>query len=383
MNVYIFVTRYPCDSNTQSNIFVHEQCLVLKEMGHRIVVLEEKMTAPSEWRKSCFNGVARREWEGVTVYTHCARGIATTKLLSFNQRLYVRGMHRLFKYVVQREGKPDVIYAHFVEKAGVAACFAGKEHKIPVVVIEHGGLVMGNRHTFFLRKWLNFVLDHSCALICVSEAQKKCVEKYTGSSSKIRVVPNMVDKRFTYKERILDDRFVFFSAGNLNRGKCMGLLVRAFDMAFRSDDNVELRIAGAGKERKHLETYIAKQKIRCKVKLLGRLNRDRMLDEYRQCSVFAMASDHESFGIVYREALCVGRPVVSTDNGGIRDGWNDFFGLIVPKNSLSELVHALKTIYENYESYDLRLISRKCLEFTSPNIVMKKIEDVLKMTCDS
>ena len=357
---------------------MHEQCLVLKEMGHEVVVLEEKLEVPQHWNKREIGNIIQRDWGGIRVYSHYSRGIATSRLLLLNQRIFVRGMRKLYKYVIQREGRPDVIYAHFASRAGVSACFVGNEYGVPVVTIEHGGLVMENKHIAFLKKWLNFVVSNSKVFICVSEAQKKCIEKLIGVREKIKVVPNMVDKRFTYKAKPKSPTFIIFSAGNLIRGKCMDLLISAFDDAFQTFDDVELRIAGEGKERKLLEKIIAEKQLGNKVKLLGRLNRQQMLDEYTKCSVFAMASNHESFGIVYREALCVGRPVVSTDNGGIWEGWDDSFGIIVPKDNLKELSQALRKAYLNYDRFDLFSISQKCLVNTSPSNVMGKIEKELK-----
>lgn len=380
MKIFVFVTRYPNDSNCQANIFAHEQCLMLQRFGHNVIVLEERIEIPSAWNHCNFNEIKLREWEGVQVYTHHVRGIATTKLLSINQRIYIKGMKKVYKTVVQDHGIPDVIYAHFAAKAGVAACMIGPTEGIPVVIIEHGGLVMENSHHNYLRKWLKFTVNNSKTFICVSNTQKKCVENYTGVKKNIIVIPNMVDSSFAYKKLEPNGKFLFFSAGNLNKTKRMDLLIKAFNKAFTHNEPVGLRIAGDGKERGYLETLAASGNHKENIFFLGRLDKEHMINEYTKSSAFVLASCHESFGIAYREALCIGRPVISTDNGGIRDGWNDSFGIIVNVDDLEGLAQALYKVYTNYKSFDLKKISDMCLQYTNPDIVMRKIENIL-MSC--
>lgn len=55
-------------------------------------------------------------------------------------------------------------------------------------------------------------------------------------------------------------------------------------------------------------------------------------DLYRQASVFVLASDGDSFGLVAAEAAAVGTPVVVSDRCGIAPFFNDGEALVVPAN---------------------------------------------------
>lgn len=378
MKILVFTPEYPNEYNVQADIFVHEQCKELQKRGHEIHVLDPSVVVPSRWRLRETKQITPREWDGIPVYSYYTKGIATTKLLTINQYLYKIHAKELFDYYCKRNGKPDVIYAHFASRAGVSACEIGENHGIPVVVIEHGGAVMNKKHSDFLRRTLKYTFNHATSFICVSNEQKKCVEKYIGLESNIVVIPNMVNERYHYCPRVQKKGFVFFSAGNLYKVKRMDYLVQAFAEAFRGNEEVELRIAGDGGERPMLEALIDRLNLTSQVKLLGRLNQDNIVQQYINCDAFALASAHESFGIAYREAMSIGRPVIATDNGGIREGWNDFLGTIVPIDDEKRLGDAFRTVYSNYSDYNLKKISEYSRSLTSPNVVINSVEEILK-----
>ena len=108
-----------------------------------------------------------------------------------------------------------------------------------------------------------------------------------------------------------------------------------------------------------------------------------MLNQYIACNCFVLPSDYETFGIVYREAMAVGRPVISTKNGGIEENWEDKFGLLVPVGDKLALSNAMVKVYGNIENYDLEYISNKCLEKHSSEAVGFSIHTILKNVAGS
>lgn len=378
MRILVFTPEYPNAKNVQADIFVHEQCKELQARGHEVHVLDPSVVVPSNWGLGETKKITPRVWDGVSVYSYYTRGLATTRLLTMNQHLYKIHARVLFNYYCKKYGKPDVIYAHFASRAGFSACEIGKKYGIPVVVIEHGGAVMNKKRSNFMRRTLQYTYKNATSFICVSNEQKKCVEEYIGLDSSIVVIPNMVNERFHYYPRVRKKAFVFFSAGNLYRVKRMDVLVRAFAEAFRGNEQVKLRIAGDGGERSTLEALIDQLNLTQQVMLIGRLNQENIVQEYIDCDVFALASEHESFGIAYREAMSIGRPVIATDNGGIREGWSDFLGKIVPIDDEKRLANAMQTIYSDYDDYNLKEISEYSRGLTSPIAVISSVEEILQ-----
>ena len=53
------------------------------------------------------------------------------------------------------------------------------------------------------------------------------------------------------------------------------------------------------------------------------------LKELQKSNAFVLASDYETFGVVYIEAMACGNPVIGTRNGGADDIINDACGFLV------------------------------------------------------
>ena len=168
---------------------------------------------------------------------------------------------------------------------------------------------------------------------------------------------------------------MFFSAGNLNKNKRFKLLIEAFVKAFSADEELSLRIAGEGAERGTLEQLIRDSGRERQIQLLGRLSREEIAGEYRKCRCFALLSCKETFGIAYREAMAVGRPVIAARNGGIEDGWNDGNGVII--DELSLMPDVLKRMRDGCFRYNGEKISARCLSSCSPDAVLGRLEKVL------
>lgn len=65
----------------------------------------------------------------------------------------------------------------------------------------------------------------------------------------------------------------------------------------------------------------------------------------RSCSVFAMPSIFETFGLVYLEALSQNLPVVYTKGQGIDGMFDNTVGIGVDPLSVEEIKNAIKMIY--------------------------------------
>lgn len=85
-------------------------------------------------------------------------------------------------------------------------------------------------------------------------------------------------------------------------------------------------------------------------------DKDKLMNLYRECSIFAMASIHETFGLVYIEALSQGLAVVYTKDQGI-DGLLDVsVGEKVNAMSTNSISDAIERVLENrdvYKSYEV------------------------------
>ena len=258
-----------------------------------------------------------------------------SKFPKINGWFYKRKAYKLLNKV-RKENKVDCIYAHFSIYAGWASVLYGLKNHIPVVVQEHDGKLIGHKIDNVRKKMVSTVCEFATNIICVSDNLRKHMEFFSGIKRKYIVIGNIVPSRFSFYPKVKKDHFVFLCVANLYKGKNIDILVDAFCKTFSIDDSVVLRICGDGDCRSFLETMIRNKNRASQIKICGRLSRDELLREYIDCDCFVLPSDHETFGIVYREAMAVGRPIISTNHGGFNDGEvGEENGIIVSLNDES------------------------------------------------
>jgi glycosyltransferase involved in cell wall biosynthesis len=127
-------------------------------------------------------------------------------------------------------------------------------------------------------------------------------------------------------------------AGRLTAQKALG---DALDALSRTD-GVTLLIAGDGDQRAPLEARVNELALGARVRFLGPLPRDRIVELFRAADAAILSSSWENFPHTVVEALAAGTPVIATAVGGVaevvHDGEN---GLLVPPGDVEALSNAI------------------------------------------
>ena len=308
-------TSYPNIDNPIANSFVKEQVSALTKENLDIVVLNVRKQPTSKLFKKVDEGIGF-ENDGCTDIVYKRQKTFAEKCFAIlNQMLFNHSMKRIYQAAVNKFGVPDLIYAHFYG-AAVSAIKITKGQNIPIVTLEHSGLIMSEkldlRHKYYLKK----AVEGSNKYIVTTEGLKKYVKKHTKTQKELDIIPNVIDDSFSFAERKEKENFVFFSVARLDFDKRLDLLIESFAKTFTANENVSLRIGGGGPEYRNLKSLITFYKREHQIILLDRLNRDEVKSEMVNCDAFVLPSRHETFGIVWREAMCIGRPVITTNHGG-------------------------------------------------------------------
>ena len=288
---------------------------------------------------------------------------------SFNKR-----MDKLYKEIVSREGKVDLIHAHSCFWGGIAAAYISEKYNIPLIITEHSSLKYAKYCKESYNKYIFSAYEKADVLIAVGSGLKKELQTYV--NREVEVIPNMVDLNlFEFSGKNNNDKFVFFSCAFLEDGKGMEDLISAFTYAFKGK-NVILRIGGDGSIKEQLQNLISEYKINDQIELLGALSRQEVSNEMQNCNVFVLPSEHETFGVVYIEAMACGKPVIGADNGGAEDIIRDYNGIIAKKKDVESIKNALIKIKDNYNTYDSGLIREKTVLDYSKDKLIERLKGV-------
>ena len=94
-------------------------------------------------------------------------------------------------------------------------------------------------------------------------------------------------------------------------------LIRAMPAVLGEIPNTRLHIIGRGNMVHELQALAAEIGVESAVRFLGYLDDNRMTAEMRACTIFALPSKKEGFGLVFIEAMACGKPCLGARAGGI------------------------------------------------------------------
>ncbi len=381
MKILFVPTSYPDKDNPTRDIFIYEQACALAKSGNDIRVLHLKKQPSKSFLKK-IDYTVKVENDGFALrYTLPTKTFMENKFAGFHKKSFIKGVKKLYCECTKDGWIPDVVYAHFSCWAGVAAIELGKEHGIPVAVIEHYSGFMGTNVSAAKINGLKYVTENADAVLCVSERLKESILKLTGTNEEIQVVPNMIDEGFNYCKHTVNDKFIFCTVCNLNERKRVKLLVKAFCKAFSKNDKVQLIIGGDGPEKKNIVDVIHEFDRQDQITMLGRLDRKGTIDLYSKSNCFALVSAHETFGIVWREAMATGLPVITSNHEGWSDNdWSNEYGIMVNVDDEQGLIIAFKSIINFYDKFDCLAISNYSLNNYSQHKIVEKLQTIFSKT---
>ena len=291
----------------------------------------------------------------------------------------------LFKKYVKKHGIPDIIHCHSIFNAGYLGERISKKYNIPFLLTEHNsGFYYKNQG---LQKYYQDVVRiTNSAKLCltVSSEYAKFLQNEIPNNIKWKTHNNLVADLFLNR-KILNDNineFVFVSISRLQEIKNIQLQIKAFKLLSDDLKNIKLKIIGTGNERKKLEDLVNKLGLNNQVYFLGKQSRKDIVKHLNQSNVLIHTSKFETFGVIFVEALAMGKPVITTDCGGSSDVINDTVGIITPQEDISELYKNMKKIYLEIDNYPPETLRNYCKNNFSEEILshklLKHFEKILK-----
>ncbi|AOR23956.1 glycosyltransferase [Clostridium taeniosporum] len=377
MHIMVIPSWYSSPRNKVHGSFFKEQFKALANSGEKITVAYNEI-----WPITLFGKIKEKRKINFSI----EENLRTYRYKDFNYfpknplmfKSFNKRMDELYKEIIKKEGKVDLIHAHSAMWGGIAASYISKKYNIPLVITEHSSLKYAKYLKDSYRKYIYEAYKECDILVAVGNGLKKELNEYADRD--IEVIHNMVDLSLFDKERNSikeNDKFIFFSCAFLEEGKGMELLIESFKEAF-FNKNVLLRIGGDGSRKVFLEELAKNIGIEKQVIFLGALSREEVAEEMKKCDAFALPSEHETFGVVYIEALACGKPVIGAKNGGAEDIINNQNGIIIEKNNLNELINALKYIKYNYKIYNEDNIRKMTIRNYSGELLVNKLKGVYK-----
>lgn len=288
----------------------------------------EASRAEASQMRAVLGSIARGALDtGRVGHDAAGNGVAVARLVAAMRRL------------ATADGPPDVVHAHNVFPAGVAAALWTGRRQTPYVVTEHISAYLRGQYSAVELATVIRVLDRAAAVVAVSRVQAQALPL---PAARVVVVPNVVPtEEFALRNPSAWTSGTVLSIGTLTPHKRMDLLLRAYALLpAQVRARHPLRIVGTGPQRDGLAALARSLGLAPEV-LTGRLSRAAVAREMAGAAVLVSASAVETFGVTMIEALAAGVPFVATDSGGPRDLGGPGLGQIVPYDDPALLAAAI------------------------------------------
>ena len=309
---------------------------------------------------SHYAGLAREEiQEGVRLFREPVIGrkdlhtATILSMLSYPKAAFSRAAK------LSRQQPYDVVHTHFAIPSGPGGYLASKWLRLPNVLSVYGGDIYDpskkyspHRHPV-LKFAVKRVLNQADIIIPESEDLCRRTRDIYKTRTPVQRIPlGFVPAPFTPASRaelgLRDDRVYAIAVSRLVRRKDYPTLLKALHAA--GVDKLELVIVGDGPEEPALRALTAELGMKERVHFIGYVDDSKKYQYLQACDFFALATLHEGFGIVYQEAMHVGLPVVTTDEGGqtdfLEEGRN---ALLSRPGDIGKMAASLKRMAEDDE----------------------------------
>ena len=274
---------------------------------------------------------------------------------------------KIYKDVQEKYNIKDfsIIHAHSLFSNGYIAMRLKKEYGIPYnVAVRNTDVNQFFKRMIHLRKMGLEILKEAGQIIFLSKPYKEqVIEKYIPQNlretinSKSSIIPNGIDefwfnnagspRQKPYNELQL------LQIGDIDKNKNIITTINAIEILFKKGCEIKLNVVGKIKDQKIFD----KIKELDYVNYLGYISKEELIKIYRKNDIFILPSIHETFGLVYVEAMSQGLPVIYSKSQGFDGQFEDGeVGFAVDCFDADEIADRIIEVLDDYET-----ISSKCL----------------------
>ena len=280
---------------------------------------------------------------------------------------------------ILKDINPDIIHVRSRVPAWLVH-FANKSLNIKVISTVHGFNSVG---------FYSSIMQKADVVICVSNSIKEYIQKhYQTAETKITVIPRGIDLELFNPKNIdnsfienfrkefdLKDKFIISSVGRVTQLKDYETFIKAILLVKKEIQNVKALIVGGTRSDKEdylnsLKNLIKELNLEENIIFTG--SQSKIEQIYALSDVIVSSSKKpESFGRAVAEAICMNKPVIATNHGGVKDiiieNVNGFFFEVGDYKELADNILKSRTLVFDGYSY----ISNT---FSLENMVNKTIE---------
>ncbi len=265
--------------------------------------------------------------------------------------------------------KPDIVHTHL--GGDIYGRLAAKILKIPIIVSTEHNLNRSEKKKATWLKKITAAWTHK--IFAVSQAVREdAILRYKLKPEQITVLYNGIDTNLytssNISNRLYNDnnsnKIIIGALGRLSSQKGFMSLIEA--AAKTKNKNYLIEIAGEGELEGELKKRIKELELINRVRLVGRVEAKSFL---AKIDIFIFTSLWEGLGLAILEAGAMGKPIIASQIGGVREILNEDNAFLFPAGDDDEIAEKIDFVLNNLNSQEVK----NKIETTS-KIIKEKFE---------
>lgn len=261
---------------------------------------------------------------------------------------------------LELSSETQVLVCGHIAQLPVAWLAGLRRPRMRYALVAHG-IEVWRPYTF----WERVALRGAWRIFCVSEFTRTEMLKHIRvDPARIVVLPNALDPELAAdgvdSNTITTHQPVILTVSRLSstdRYKGIDHLIEAMPEILKAAPGTKLRIVGRGDDSQRLQNLARTHQLAESVEFAGFVSNEQLRHEFARCTVFALPSEKEGFGLVYLEAMAHGKPCIAADSGGSPEVVNEDCGFVVPYGDVAALTKScIAALTQRWDAQD---ISRK------------------------
>lgn len=394
-SIVVLSSLFPRPTQPYAGIFIRERMLRVSERLPLVVI------APIPWFP--FQSILRRwrpHFRPHVDYYAKDRGVEVHSPRFLSIPFFFKSMDGLSMALgsyrtcrrLKKEGRADLIDAHFVYPDGYAACCLGSWLRVPFTVTARGTESRLARSPI-LRSLMGRVVRAASHLFAVSSSLKEILLSLGAPESNVTVVGNGVDIEKFYpvnklaaraKLGLPADARVLISVGGLVERKGFHRVIECLpDLVERFPKLVYVVVGSGGPEGDwgpRLRTQIKQLNLDRHVVFTGSVPAGEMKEPLSAADIFVLATRNEGWANVFLEAMACGLPVVTTDVGGNREVVRGSrVGVVVPFGDQKALENAIEeSLVREWDRAEIIEYARRHDWDSRASVLIARFEEIIR-----
>lgn len=300
------------------------------------------------------------------------------KKLNAYSKYVLRGVE-----IAQQKQAIDIIHLNAVFPACIPTLQLIKTLKCPLFITEHWTGYSpedGSYRGFIMKNYTKQIVAKAHTIITVSDYLTRMMKSHNLQGN-YQVAPNVIDTELFFPHDINTKELTqFIHISSLDEAqKNVSGIISAFASALKTNSHLHLSILGEAPNKANLQALTNRLGISSNVTFLGCLMGNDLVQAINKHDALVMFSNYETFCLVIPECFACGKPVITSNAGGISDYMKTELGIMVdPKNEV-QLTESFLTFAQTKQQYNSELIREFAVTHFSKQVINQKLTTLYQL----